>query len=161
MYGGVRGHFFNSPTVHFYRNVFANVPKAKGEEVAAMLKAIHAQEDREASLQKARLVIDKLNAMKLKAAARTVEEGIAETLTYTEFPREHWLKIRTNNPMERVMREIRRRTRVVGNFPDGNSTLMLVTARLRYVAGKKWGTRKYMNMRLLTGGTAIEEALQA
>jgi transposase-like protein len=148
-------------TVHFYRNVFTNVPKAKGEEVAAMLKAIHAQEDREASLQKARLVIDKLNVMKLKAAARTLEEGIAETLTYTEFPREHWLKIRTNNPMERVMREIRRRTRVVGNFPDGNSALMLVTARLRYVAGKKWGTRKYMNMRLLIGGTVIEEALQA
>jgi transposase-like protein len=54
------------------------------------------------------------------------------------------------------MREIRRRTRVVGNFPDGNSALMLVTARLRYVAGRKWGIRKYMNMRLLTGGTVIE-----
>lgn len=148
-------------TVHFYRNVFSNVPKAKVEEVAAMLKAIHAQEDREASLQKARFVIEKMKATKLTAAARTVEEGISETLTYTEFPREHWLKIRTNNPMERVMREIRRRTRVVGNFPDGNSALMLVTARLRYVAGRKWGTRKYMNMQLLTGGTTIEEALQA
>jgi len=59
------------------------------------------------------------------------------------------------------MREIRRRTRVVGNFPDGNSALMLVTARLRYVAGRKWGTRKYMNMALLTGGALVEEALQA
>ncbi len=148
-------------TVHFYRNVFTNVPKAKGAVVAAMLKAIHAQEDREASLQKARLVVQKLTAMKLKAAARTVEQGIAETLTYTDFPREHWRKIRTNNPMERVMREIRRRTRVVGNFPDGNSALMLVTARLRYVAGRKWGTRKYMNIQLLKGGTAIEDALEA
>ena len=148
-------------TVHFYRNVFTNVPKAKASDVAAMLKAIHAQEDREASLQKARLVIEKLIVMKLKAAARTVEEGIGETLTYTDFPREHCRKIRTNNPMERVMREIRRRTRVVGNFPDGNSALMLVTARLRYVAGRKWGTRKYMNIRLLKGGTAIEEALEA
>jgi putative transposase len=148
-------------TVHFYRNVFTNVPKAKGAEVAAMLKAIHAQEDREAALQKARLVIEKMTAMKLKAAARTVEEGIGETLAYTDFPREHWRKIRTNNPMERVMREIRRRTRVVGNFPDGNSALMLVTARLRYVAGRKWGTRKYMNIRLLKGGTAIEDALEA
>jgi putative transposase len=137
------------------------VPKAKGAEVAAMLKAIHAEEDREAALQKARLVIEKMTAMKLKAAARTVEEGIAVTLTYTDFPREHWRKIRTNNPMERVMREIRRRTRVVGNFPDGNSALMLVTARRRYVAGRKWGTRKYMNIRLLKGGTAIEDALEA
>jgi transposase-like protein len=82
-------------TVHFYRNVFSNVPKAKVEEVAAMLKAIHAQEDREASLQKVRFVIEKMKATKLTAAARTVEEGISETLTYTEFPREHWIKIRT------------------------------------------------------------------
>jgi putative transposase len=148
-------------TVHFYRNVFTNVPKAKAAEVAAMLKAIHAQEDREASLQKTRLVIEKLTAMKLKSAARTVEEGIGETLTYADFPREHWRKIRTNNPMERVMREIRRRTRVVGNFPDGNSALMLVTARLRYVAGRKWGTRKYMNIQLLKGGAAIEDAIEA
>jgi putative transposase len=108
-------------TVHFYRIVFTNVPKAKVEEVAAMLKAIHAQEDLEAALQKARFVIDMENAMKIKATVRTIEERVAETLTYTEYPREHWRKIRTNNPMERVMREIRRRTRGVGNFSDGNS----------------------------------------
>jgi transposase-like protein len=148
-------------TVHFYRNVFSNVPHTKVADVAAMLKAIHAQEDRQAALQKAELVVAKMKAMKLPAAARTVEEGIGETLTYAEFPREHWRKIRTNNPMERVMREIRRRTRVVGNFPDGNSALMLVTARLRYVAGRKWGTRKYMNMNLLIGGEAVYEQLEA
>jgi putative transposase len=130
-------------------------------DVAAMMKAIHAQEDHQAALQKATLVVEKMKVMKLPAAARTVEEGIGETLTYTEFPREHWRKIRTNNPMERVMREIRRRTRVVGNFPDGNSALMLVTARLRYVAGRKWGTRKYMNMDLLVGGDAAYQELEA
>lgn len=54
--------------------------------------------------------------------------------------------------MERIMREIRRRTRVVGNFPDGNSALMLVTSRLRYIAGRQWGTRCYMNMDLLFKG---------
>ena len=59
------------------------------------------------------------------------------------------------------MREIRRSTWVVGNFPDGNSALMLVTARLHYVAGKKWGTRKYMNIKLLTGGEADYEELEA
>ena len=133
-------------TVHFYRNVFSNVPSTKVKEVAAMLKAIHAQEDLDASIQKAGLVVEKLKTMKLRAAAKTVEEGIRETLTYTSFPREHWRSIRTNNPMERIMREIRRRTRVVGNFPDGRSALMLVTARLRYIAGKKWGTRRYMDM---------------
>lgn len=75
--------------VHFYRNVFSNVPSTKVKEVAAMLKAIHAQEDRDASVQKAELVIEKLKAMKLPVAAKTVEEGIRETLTYTAFPREH------------------------------------------------------------------------
>ena len=138
-------------TVHFYRNVFSNVPSTKVKEVAAMLKAIHAQEDREASIQKAELVVDKLKSMKLPVAAKTVEDGIRETLTYTAFPREHWRSIRTNNPMERVMREIRRRTRVVGNFPDGRSALMLVTARLRYIAGKEWGSRRYMDMSRLNG----------
>jgi len=148
-------------TVHFYRNVFTNVPTTKVKEVAAMLKAIHAQEDRPAATAKAALVVEKLKAMKLTAAATTVAEGIGETLTYTAFPREHWRKLRTNNPMERVMREIRRRTRVVGNFPDGNSALMLVTARLRYVAGREWGTRKYMNMSLLHGGETEDEAIEA
>jgi len=138
-------------TVHFYRNVFANVPSTKVKDVAAMLKAIHAQEDREAALEKSRLVIAKLKAMKLSTAAKTVEDGVHETLTYTLFPREHWRSIRTNNPMERINREIRRRTRVVGNFPDGRSALMLVTARLRYIAGKEWGTRRYMDMSRLGG----------
>ena len=59
------------------------------------------------------------------------------------------------------MREIRHRARVVGNFPDGNSALALVMARLRYVVGRKWGTRKYMNMNLLTGGEAVYEQLVA
>jgi putative transposase len=138
-------------TVHFYRNVFTNVPSTKMKDVAAMLKAIHAQEDREAALEKSRLVIEKLKAMKLSIAAKTVEDGVHETLTYTMFPREHWRSIRTNNPMERINREIRRRTRVVGNFPDGRSALMLVTARLRYIAGKEWGTRRYMDMSRLGG----------
>lgn len=148
-------------TVHFYRNVFTNVPSTKVKEVAAMLKAIHAQEDREAALEKAAAVIEKLKAMKLPTAAKTVEEGIRETLTYTSFPREHWRKLRTNNPMERIMREIRRRTRVVGNFPDGNSALMLVTARLRYVSGREWGTKRYMNMGLLLGGEIGYQILEA
>lgn len=64
-----------------------------------------------------------------------LSESIDETLTYYDFPSEHWMKIRTNNTIERLNREIRRRTRVVGTFPDGNSALMLVCARLRYVAG--------------------------
>ena len=74
---------------------------------------------------------------------------IEETLTYCDFPSEHWTRIRTNNVIERLNREIRRRTRVVGTFPDGNSALMLVCARLRHVAGTQWGCKKYMNMKHL------------
>jgi transposase-like protein len=132
--------------VHFYRNVFTEVPSTKVKEVAAMLKAIHAQEDREAALAKAELIADKLEGMKLWQAARVVRQGVAETLTYMAFPREHRVRLRTNNMLERVMREIRRRTRVVGNFPDGQSALMLVAARLRHIAGTKWGARRYLDM---------------
>lgn len=84
--------------------------------------------------------------MKLKEAATKIENSIDETLTYTDFPFEHWTRIRTNNVIERLNREIRRRTRVVGTFPDGKSALMLVCARLRHVAGTQWGNKKYMNM---------------
>ena len=78
-----------------------------------------------------------------------MREGVEETLTLHAFPTEHWRQIRTNNPLERIMREIRRRTRVVGNFPDGQSALMLVAARLRHIAGTRWGTRQYMDMERL------------
>jgi transposase-like protein len=132
--------------VHFYRNVFSVTPSGKVKEVAAMLKAIHAQEDRAAADLKAQQVIEKLETMKLGRAARTVQEGLADTLAYMAFPREHWRRIRTNNPLERLNREVRRRTRVVGSFPDGRSALMLVAARLRHVAGTRWGTRRYLDM---------------
>ena len=132
--------------VHFYRNVFSVVPKTKVKQVAAMLKAIHAQEDRQAAEEKADAVVAKLKALKLPAAGELVREGIGETLTYYAFPDKHHRQIRTNNPLERIMREIRRRSRVVGSFPDGQSALMLAAARLRYIAGTKWGTRRYMNM---------------
>jgi transposase-like protein len=132
--------------VHFYRNVFTFVPKGKVKEVAAMLKAIHAQEDRPAAREKADAVIAKLTQMKLSKAAELMAQGVDETLSYYGFPREHWRCLRTNNPMERLNREIRRRTRVVGNFPDGDSALMLVAARLRHVAGTRWGTRRYLDM---------------
>jgi len=87
--------------------------------------------------------------MKLADAAALVLAGIEETLYYYTFPREHWRSLRTNNPLERLLREVRRRTRAVGAFPDGKSALMLAAARLRHVAGTKWGTRRYLDMNRL------------
>jgi transposase-like protein len=132
--------------VHFYRNVFSVVPKGKMRRVAMMLKAIHAQESKKAAREKARQVAEELREMKLGKAAQKVEDSIEETLTFMDFPSQHWTRIRTNNMLERVNREIKRRTRAIGAFPDGNSALMLVCARLRYVAGSSWGEKRYMNM---------------
>lgn len=121
-------------TVHFYRNVLAKVPKSKRPRAAA--------------------VADDLESIRLKEAAKVVRDGYAETLTYCEMSREHWRRIRTNNAIERPNREIRRRTRVVGTFPDGKSALMLVAARLKYVGLKyvadgEWGSRRYLDVSLL------------
>jgi transposase-like protein len=136
-------------TVHFYRNVFSHVPNTKVKLVANMLKAIHAQESLEAAQQKSQAVIESLRQMKLPKAASLVGNAIGETLTYYRYPDTHWRRIRTNNPLERIMREIRRRTRVVGAFPDGNSALMLCAARLRHIAGTKWGAKRYLSMEAL------------
>ena len=107
-----------------------------------MPEAIHAMEPREASEVKALEVAAELDGMRLSEAARVVRDGYAETLTNTRSPREHWRRIRTNIAIERPDREIRHRTRVVGTFPDGISALMLVTARLKYVAESEWGSRR-------------------
>ncbi|WP_024296376.1 IS256 family transposase [Lacrimispora indolis] len=133
-------------TVHFYRNIFSATPRNKMKEVSMLLKAIHAQECKVSAKEKAKQVADKLRKMKLTSAAKKVEDGIEETLTYMDFPSQHWTRIRTNNTIERLNREIKRRTRAIGAFPDGQSALMLVCARLRHVAGTQWGTKRYMNM---------------
>ncbi|KAF5067251.1 IS256 family transposase ISCce2 [anaerobic digester metagenome] len=111
-----------------------------------MIKAIHAQECKAASKEKAKQVAEKLREMKLPSAAKKIEDGVDETITYMDFPCQHWTRIRTNNTIERLNREIKRRTRAIGAFPDGQSALMLVCARLRHVAGTQWGAKCYMNM---------------
>ena len=135
--------------VHFYRNIFSHVPATRIRDVSHMLKAIHAQESRLAADAKAASVVAELRLLKMGKAADLVEQAVHETLTYYAFPDIHWHKIRTNNPLERIMREIRRRTRVVGAFPDGQSCLNLAAARLRHIAGTQWSTKRYMNMRPL------------
>ena len=113
-----------------------------------MLKAIHAQENKNTARVKAQAVAQQLREMKL-TAAKKIETGIDETLTYMDYPAQHWNKIRTTNLIERVNREIKRRTRVIGAFPDGQSALMLVCTRLRYIAGTDWGAKRYLNMQHL------------
>jgi putative transposase len=103
-----------------------------------------------AAREKAIRVIEKLRALRLTKAAELAEAAIEETLTYYAFPEEHWRRIRTNNPLERRLREIRRRTRVVRAFLDGESAPNLAAARLRHIAGTAWSTKRYLNIGSLT-----------
>jgi transposase-like protein len=142
--------------VHFYRNVFSHVPAVKVRDVSHMLKAIHAQETRLTAERKAQAVVADLRAAKMARAAELVEQSVHETLTYYSFPDIHWQKIRTNNPLERIMKEIRRRTKVVGAFPDGQSCLNLAAARLRHIAGTAWSAKCYMNMKPLYQSNSVQ-----
>ena len=128
-------------TVHFYRNVLAKVPKRRRKAVAAQLKAIHAQESLEASARKAKDVAGSLRTSGLADAARVVEEGYMETLIYARFPPEHWRRIRTSNGIERLNREIKRRTKAAASFPDGRAAMMLAAARCKYIARGTGGPR--------------------
>ena len=134
--------------VHFMRNVLSKTPPSHREWASAALKAIFAQENRESAMAKAGTVAGEMEERKLKAAANCLREGVGETTTYLlpEFPANHGIKLRTNNMIERLNKEIRRRTRVVGGFPDSNSALMLVCARIRYVTSRSWSDRRYMDM---------------
>lgn len=134
--------------VHFMRNVLSKTPPSHREWASAALKAIFAQENRKSAMAKAGTVAGEMEERKLKSAANCLREGVGETTTYLlpEFPANHRIKLRTNNMIERLNKEIRRRTRVVGSFPDSNSALMLVCARIRYVTSRSWSDRRYMDM---------------
>ena len=116
--------------VHFMRNVLSKVSHKHAAWAASALKAVFAMESRQAALEKA--------------------EQVA-TYLLDDYPVEHRRRIRTNNMIERLNREIRRRTRVVGSFPDGRSALMLICARIRYVTANDWSSRRYLDMSRLDG----------
>ena len=105
-----------------------DVPRGKARDVPAMLKAVHAQEDLAAAQEKPAIVTEKSTAMRLGSVAGCFAAGVDETLHYMNFSRGHWTRIRSNMP-ELIMKEIRRRTRMVSAFPDGKSALMLIAAR--------------------------------
>ena len=133
--------------VRFMRNVLSKTPSGHREWASAALKAVVAQENRESAMAKAGTVAGEMGERKLKAAANCLREGVGETTAYLlpEFSANHRIKLRTNDMIERLNKEIRRRTRVVGGFPDSNSALMLVCARIRYVTSRSWSDRQYMD----------------
>jgi putative transposase len=132
--------------VHFLRNILSAVPWDKKKEVSKLVKTIFNQEDKAAAIEKAKSIVEKISKLKLRQAAKVLHEGYLEALNYMDFPSEYARKIRTNNILERLNSEVKRRTKVVGTFPDGQSAIMLVAARLRYLTTKGWGTKRYLNM---------------
>ena len=133
--------------VRFMRDVLSKTPPGHREWASAALKAVVAQENRESAMAKAGTVAGEMEERKLKSAANRLREGVGGTATYLApgFPANHRIKLRTDNMIERLNKEIRRRTRVVGGFPDSNSALMLVCARIRYVTSRSWSDRRYMD----------------
>ena len=129
--------------------MFSVTPCSKVKLVAKMLKAIHAQESKKAAREKAKAVVEGLRSMKLKEAAKKIEDDIEETLTYCDFPSEHWTRIRTNNVIERINRGIRR-------LPGRKLCSHAGLCPSAHVAGTQWGNKKYMNMKHLDA--AVEDA---
>ena len=131
-------------TVHFYRNVLSKVPKSRRAKVAPMPRISTRRGP--ARPRRPRRWRMSWNGRGLREVAKEVREGHAETLAYTGFLQEHWRRIRTNNAIERINCEIRRRTRAVDAFPDGRSTLMLVPASPKYVAESELGSVRYLDV---------------
>jgi putative transposase len=118
--------------VHLMRNLLATVPKGQGEMVAALVRTIFAQTDAEATRGQLREVVGHLEGRFPKAAA-LLAEAEHDVTAYAVFPRAHWRKIWSTNPLERVNKEIKRRTNVVGVFPNDDSVIRLVGAVLAEV----------------------------
>jgi putative transposase len=115
--------------VHFLRNVLALVPKAAQEMVAATIRTVFAQPDPATARETWRRVADSLRAQFPRVAA-LLDEAEDDVLAYTAFPREHWRQIWSNNPLERLNKEVKRRTDVVGIFPNSAAVIRLVGAVL-------------------------------
>lgn len=131
-------------TVHVMRNVLDKVPQNRRAEVAASLKTIWHQENAaEARLKATR--VQEAWSRSLPAAMRTLSGALEDSLAFYAFPRGHWKMLRTNNPLERLMKEIRRRTKVAEQFPHEESALLLVTARLMRMH-ESWADRRYLDL---------------
>jgi len=111
--------------VHFYRNVLVQVPKRSQGEVSEAMKAVFVQRDEDSAKAKAADVIRQFQRRFAKAM-EVFEAGIEDVLSYLHYPISHRIRISSTNPVERLNREIRRRTRVVGIFPHRGACLRLI-----------------------------------
>ncbi len=134
---------------HFMRNLLSRVPKSAQPMVASLVRSIFAQTSAEEVWAQHGRVVEQL-AQSFEQAASLLEDAGADVLAFTAFPKEHWKQIWSNNPLERLNKEIRRRTDVVGIFPNRSSIIRLVGAVLAE-QNDEWAVcRRYMSSELLT-----------
>ncbi len=131
---------------HAMRNLLTRVPKSAQSFVATMVRTIFAQPDAETVHEQYRRIVDQL-ATRFPEAAALLEEAAADLLAFTAFPKEHWRQLWSNNSLERLNKEIRRRTDVVGIFPDRAAVIRLVGAVLAE-QNDEWAvaSRRYMSV---------------
>jgi len=135
---------------HYLRNLLTKVPKASETMVATMVRTIFAQPDPESVWAQHRRVVDHLHQVGLVDAAEHLDQAAADILAFTGFPKAHWRQIWSNNPQERLNKEIRRRTNVVGIFPTRGSVIRLVGALLAEQHDEWAIARRYMSLDSLT-----------
>jgi putative transposase len=149
---------------HFMANLCTRVPKAKWPMIATLVRSIFEQPDRDATWAQLGDVADKLTAAGFDDIATYLLDAADDVLAFAAFPVEHWPKIRSNNPQERLNKEIRRRTDVVGIFPNRAAVVRLVGALLAEQTDEWAITKRYMSAETLKartgGGDAIPDALE-
>jgi putative transposase len=133
---------------HFIRNLLCRVPKSAQGLVATLVRSIFAQPDAASTLTQHARVVEQLTD-RFPAAAELLADAAADLLAFTSFPKEHWRQIWSNNPQERLNKELRRRTDVVGIFPNRAAVLRLVGAVLAEQHDEWAVARRYMSVESL------------
>jgi transposase-like protein len=143
--------------VHFVRNALAHVPKSMAAMVAATIRTVFVQPDASGAREQWRKVADNLRS-RFPRVAELMDGAEDEVLAYLSFPAEHWRQIRSNNPLERLNREIKRRTDVVGIFPNSAAVVRLVGAVLAEQHDEWQVSRRYFSAESLAKLTEGKEA---
>jgi len=139
--------------VHFMRNVLARVSRSAQNEVAAVIRSIFTQTDKENARRQLGFAVTQFQSECCRVS-ELLEEAEEDILAHMSFPREHWSKIHSTNPLERVNKEIKRRTNVVGIFPNRNAVIRLVSSLLmeqqdEWISGRRYFSEE--SMQKITG----------